>query len=272
MSVEEAKLLLRRFRIVPNRLMGQSFMVEPGLFERLSHYAAVAKADVVLDAGAGFGFLTRFLAKQCRSVIAVEKDPRIAEALREQLKSLTNVDVIEGDVLETELPKFNKLIAIPPYYLSSRLVMWLLEREIDCAVLILQREFANKLIANVGSEEYGWLKVLTCHNAEVKLLDSVPKELFYPQPEVDSEIVRLTPWQVSPFKVSDMRFFRQMVRWLFTQRNKKLDNALVPFLKSALKMPKEEAKKLACACPFGDRRVRELAPKDFGALANAFTE
>ena len=139
MSAEEAKRLLRRFRIVPNRLLGQNFMVEPTLFERLSEYASVGKADVVLDAGAGFGFLTRFLAGKCRSVIAVEKDPIVAEVLREQLNGLANVVVIEGDMLNAELPEFNKLIAIPPYYLSTRLVTWLLECEIDSAVLVLQR-------------------------------------------------------------------------------------------------------------------------------------
>ena len=272
MSVEEAKRLLRRFRIVPNRLLGQNFMVEPALFERLSDYAAVGKADVVLDAGAGFGFLTRFLADNCKHVVAVEKDPRVAEALREQLNGLTNVAVIEGDVLKVELPEFNKLIAIPPYYLSSRFVTWLLERKIDCAALVLQREFASKLIASVGSDEYGWLTVVAYHRAEVKLFDSVPKEVFYPRPEVDSVIVRLVPWQLSPFKVSNLAFFRQMVRWLFNQRNKKLGNALVPFLKSTFKLSKEEAKKRAYAFPFGERCVRELAPKDFGALANAFTE
>ncbi len=175
-------------------------------------------------------------------------------------------------MLKAELPEFNKLIAIPPYYLSSRLVAWLLERGIDCAVLILQQEFASKLVANVGSPEYGWLTVAAYHSAEVKLFGSVPKELFYPRPEVDSEIVRFMPWQVSPFKVDNVKFFRQMVRWLFNQQNKKLGNALVPFLKSALKLPKEEAKKRARACTFGERRVRELAPKDFGALANAITE
>ncbi len=272
MSVDEAKLLLRRFRIVPNRVLGQNFMVEPAFFDKLSGYAAVGKADVVLDAGAGFGFLTRFLADKCRSVVAVEKDPRVAEALREQLTGVGNVAVVEGDVLKAALPEFNKVVAIPPYYLSSRLVQWLLDCKVACAVLILQREFANKLIASVGSEDYGWLTVVTFYSAEVELFDVVPKEMFYPQPEVDSVIVRLVPWQVAPFEVKDAVFFKQMTRWLFNQRNKKVDNALASFIKSTFKLSKEEAKKRACAMPFGERRVRELAPEDFGALANALKE
>jgi len=272
MSVEEAKRLLRRFRIVPNRVLGQNFMVEPAVFDKLSVYAGVGETDVVLDAGAGFGFLTRFLADKCRSVIAVEKDPRVAAVLREQLKGVDNVAVIEGDVLKAALPEFTKVVAVPPYYLSSRLVLWLLERRVACAVLILQREFASKLVASVGSEDYGWLTVAACPSVEVELFDVVPKELFYPQPAVDSVIVRLVPWKQAPFEVKDAVFFRRMVRWLFNQRNKKLSNALEPFLKSALKLSKEEAKKRACAVRFGERRVRELAPKDFGALADAFAE
>jgi 16S rRNA (adenine1518-N6/adenine1519-N6)-dimethyltransferase len=225
--------------------------------------------DVVLDAGAGFGFLTRFLAKKCNAVIAVEKDPHVAEVLREQLRDVANVTVIEGDVLEAALPEFNKVVSIPPYYLSSRLVTWLFEQKIECAVLILQREFAGRLVAAVGSEDYGWLTVAACHSAEVELLDAIPKSRFYPPPEVDSVIVRLTPWKTVPFEVKDAAFFRRMVQWLFTQRNKKLRNALPPFLKSTFKTSKEDAEKLACDFPFCDKRVRELSPQDFGVLANA---
>jgi 16S rRNA (adenine1518-N6/adenine1519-N6)-dimethyltransferase len=244
-------------------------MVDTSIFPLLSNYASLDKADVVLDAGAGFGFLTRFLAKNCKTVIAVEKDPHIAEVLREQLRGAANVTVIEGDVLKVALPEFNKVVSIPPYYLSSRLVAWLFERKVECAVLILQREFAGRLVAAVGSEDYGWLTVVACHNAEVELLDAVPKSLFYPPPEVDSVIVRLTPWKAAPFEVKNAAFFMRMVRWLFTQRNKKLRNALPPFIKSTLNAPKEDAEKLACAFPFCDKRVRELSPPDFGVLANA---
>ena len=272
MGLNETKQLLRTFRIAPNKLMGQNFMVEPSLYPKLSEYACLSQKDVVLDAGAGFGFLTRFLADKCKAVIAVEKDPRIAYVLREQIKGLNNVTVVEGDVLKAELPEFNKVVAIPPYYLSSRFLIWLLQRKIACEVLVLQREFASRLVATVGSEDYGWLTVITCHDAKVELFDEVPKTVFYPQPKVDSVIVRLTPWKTAPFNVKDEAFFKRLVRWLFTQRNKKLSNAFVPFLKTTREMDKEEAKKLAATAPFSERRVRELAPKDFGEIANAFTE
>ena len=268
MSASETKHLLRKHRIVPNKLLGQNFMVETSIFPKLSDYASLGEADVVLDVGAGFGFLARFLADKCRMVLAVEKDPNVAAVLREQLTGLANVTVIEGDLLKVAVPGFSKVVSIPPYYLSSRLVMWLLDRGFKCAVLILQNEFAKRLVAAVGSDAYGWLTVVTCHSAEVELLDAVPNFMFYPSPEVDSVIVRLTPWKALPFEVKDETFFRRMLRWLFTQRNKKLSNALMPFIKSTLNIAEEDAEKLVSGLPFREKRVRELSPEVFGELAN----
>ncbi len=101
MSLEETKQLLRTHRIFPNKLLGQNFMIEPMLYPKLCTYAALSKADVVLDVGAGFGWLTRFLADKSKGVVAVEKDPQVAIILREQVKGLDNVIVVEGDVLRT---------------------------------------------------------------------------------------------------------------------------------------------------------------------------
>jgi 16S rRNA A1518/A1519 N6-dimethyltransferase RsmA/KsgA/DIM1 with predicted DNA glycosylase/AP lyase activity len=93
--------------------------------------------------------------------------------------------------------------------------------------------------------------------------------MFYPPPEVDSVIVRLTPWTEVPFEVKDAAFFRRMVRWLFTQRNKKLSNALAPFIKGTFKVTKKDAEKTASIFAFREKRVRELPPEAFGELANA---
>jgi 16S rRNA (adenine1518-N6/adenine1519-N6)-dimethyltransferase len=93
--------------------------------------------------------------------------------------------------------------------------------------------------------------------------------MFYPSPEVDSVIVRLKSHSNKPFEVKDQAFFVRMVKWLFTQRNKKLSKALAPFIRSSFKLSKEDSEKISHSLPFNDRRVRELSPKDFGALANA---
>jgi 16S rRNA (adenine1518-N6/adenine1519-N6)-dimethyltransferase len=268
MGIEETSQLLRTYHIVPNKLLGQNFTVDNWIFTKLAEYSNLDKDDVVLDVGAGLGFLTSFLSGSCRKVIAVERDPIIAKALCERLRDEVNAVVIWGDVLKTDLPSYNKIVAIPPYYLSSHLVTWLLNQEIDCAVLMLQREFAERLVAEVGSEAYSWLTVVTSRYWKIELFDSVPKEAFYPQPEVESVIVRLTP-RVPDFKVEDDLLFLQMVKWLFTQRNKKVSNAIAPFIRIRRKVSKDEAERAACSFPFGGRRVRTLSPRDFGELADA---
>ncbi len=269
MSQEQIEHLLLTQNVKPNKLLGQNFMVETSLYSKLAEYAALCLSDVVLDAGAGFGFLTTFLSQRCKYVFAIEKDPRLASFLRERFRSMTNVNVMEGDVLKSKLPLFNKAIAIPPYYLSSHLVVWLLERNVDCAVLILQKEFVKRIIASVGSEEYGWLTVVTKLQAKVDVLDSVPKTMFYPSPEVDSTILRLKPCRSQAFQVSDHDSFLRLTKWLFTQRNKKLAKALAPYLRINYRLSKECAEKLTNNLTQRERRVRELAPKDFGAIADA---
>jgi 16S rRNA (adenine1518-N6/adenine1519-N6)-dimethyltransferase len=229
----------------------------------MADYAVLDSGDVVLDVGAGLGFLTKFVAGKCRRVLAVELDAGLARVLREQLTDLSNVRIVVGDILKVEVPEFGKVVSVPPYQISSRLVLWLFGRSFDCAVLVFQREFADRLVASVGSGEYGWLAVFAYYCVDVELLDDVPRWMFFPQPEVDSVVVRLKPKKPKPFAVKNEEFFRRLVRLLFTQRNRKVRNAVLPFLKG---------ERSGMVVPFGDRRVRELAPEDFGALANALCE
>ena len=267
--LKKTKFLLRQYLIFPKKRFGQNFMVEPAFFRCLAGYSSLSRNDVALDVGAGLGFLTRFLADKCECVLAVESDSRLVHVLREQLKDLPNVKIIEGDVLKVPMPQFNKVVSIPPYHISSLLFLWLFNKNFECAALIFQKEFANRLAASVGSEDYGWLTVFTYYYVEVELLDEVPKWMFYPQPEVDSIIVSLKPKKPPPFAVKNEALFRKLVQTLFTQRNRKVRNAVLPFMKSKHVTTAGNLVKLADSLPFHDRRVRELAPEDFGVLANA---
>jgi 16S rRNA (adenine1518-N6/adenine1519-N6)-dimethyltransferase len=271
MSIKETQQLLQTFKITPNKFLGQNFMVEPAFYSKLANYAELTSSDIVLDAGAGFGFLTKFLGTKCHRVIAVEKDPKIALVLRQQTSAFANIDVVEGDVLKTTLPIFNKIIAAPPYYLSSKLVLFLLGHTIDCAVLIVQREFAKRLVAKVGSDDYSWLTVIVYQKADIELLDPVPKNMFYPSPDVDSVILRIKPRKLPLFTVKDNYLFEQMIKWLFNERNKKISNALEPFIKNTLNGCKRDFQKIIQNLPYREMRPRELTPETFGALANVFT-
>lgn len=247
-------------------------MVEHSIFQRMVEYGSLNRNDTVLDVGAGLGFLTRFMVDKCKRVIAVEADTELADILREQLVSVPNVEIVEGNVLEEEVPQFNKVVSIPPYRISSRLLLWLFNRGFDCAVLVFQKEFASRLVAHVESEDYGWLTVLAYYYAEAELLDEVPKCLFYPEPKIDSVITCLKSKNPRPFTIRDETTFKQMVQSLFTQRNKKLGNAVLHYLKGARGMPKENAVEIAKHLTAHGKRVRELAPEDFGALAHVLIE
>ena len=261
--------MLRNYRSLPKKTFGQNFIVEPFVFDRMISHASLTKNDTVLDIGAGLGFLTRLMAEKSKEVIAVEADQRLTFILSEQLSQFPNVKIIQGDVLRVPVPEFNKIVSTPPYNISSRLLLWILNRRFDCAVLILQKEFANRLVASVGNEDYGWLSVLTYHRAEVELLDEVPKSVFYPPPKVDSVITRLVP-RTTPFDIQmNGADFKTFVQMLFTQRNKKIRNAVLPYLRSVRGVPKEDANVIAEKLPFLEKRVQELAPEDFGVLANA---
>ncbi len=231
----------------------------------ISH-ASVSREDTVLEVGAGLGFLTQLLSPTCKRVIAVEVDPKLTKILRNELRDVGNVDLIEGDVLNVSVPHFNKVVSTPPYSISSPLLFWLLERSFDCAVLTFQKEFAERLTAPVGSRNYGRLTVGTYYRAEAELLDHGPRSMFYPPPDVDSTVVRLKPREKPPFSVEDEEAFFKLVQTLFTQRNKKVRNAIVPFIRRLMK--KGDTARLADSLLFHDKRVRELAPEDFGALAN----
>jgi 16S rRNA (adenine1518-N6/adenine1519-N6)-dimethyltransferase len=265
--LKRAKHLLRLYEVSPKKRLGQNFAVDLGMLQRFVSHASLTEDDVVLEVGPGFGFLTRFLSSKCKKVIAVEIDPQLVSFLRTQLHSLKNIELIEGDILKISLPSFNKVVSAPPYSISSPLIFRLLEQQFDWAVLILQKEFAERLAASVGTKDYGRLTVNVYYRAEVELLEVVPRIMFYPPPDVDSMMVRLKP-RTAPFHVDDEETFFGLIRTLFTQRNRKVRNGLISFLHQQHGLTGKEAVELADSTIYSTKRVREMAPEDFGILAN----
>jgi len=241
-------------------------MVNENYLQDMVSHAFLSENDIVLDIGAGFGALTGILSPLCHRVIAVEIDHRVAEAYRIEKQGSKNVSLIEGDILETTIPTFNKVVSNPPFHISSPILFWLLEKRFDLAIMTFQKEFAERLVASVGSKDYSRLTVETYYRAEAELVEVVPRDAFVPPPNVDACIVSLKPREKSPFDVKNEELFHELVRMLFTQRNKKTRNAVASFL-LRLNKKKEEANSLL----FHDKRVRELAPEDFGEIANELT-
>jgi 16S rRNA (adenine1518-N6/adenine1519-N6)-dimethyltransferase len=264
---QKTRHLIRDYEISPRKRFGQSFMVDEHFLRLMIAYAYLSPSDVVLEVGAGFGFLTRLLAQKSGRVVAVEVDARLVRALRSELEGFGNIELIEGDVLRTEVLPFGKVVSNPPFSISSPLLFWLLSKPFNCGVLTFQREFARRLNAPVGSRDYSRLTVATYYHSEVEVLDNVPRGAFYPQPDVDAAIVRLKPRKSPPFGVKDEKVFDEVVRTLFSQRNRKLRTAILPLLHKQ-GLTRAEASEKVALLPFYEKRVRELAPEDFGALAN----
>ncbi|MEF8851123.1 MAG: 16S ribosomal RNA methyltransferase A [Haloarculaceae archaeon] len=207
----------------------QHFLVDDRVLDRLPAYAREAGADLshVLEVGAGTGALTDRLLAVADRVTAVERDPDLAAFLREEFAAEIRagaLTVVEGDALEVDLPEFSASVSNLPYGASSEIAFRLLPRKRP-TVLMFQREFAERMAAAPGSDEYGRLSVTAGHYADVEVVEPVPPEAFSPPPAVESAVVRTTPRDPG-YEVPDGDFFADLLRAVFTQRRKTMRNAV----------------------------------------------
>lgn len=238
--------------------LGQNFLIDKRVAEREINYADISEKDVVLEIGPGKGVLTKLLAEKAKKVIAIELDKNLFNNLNTALPS--NVELINDDVLKINfdaLTKFNKIVSNLPFQISSPITFKLLDYNFDLAVLIYQKEFADRMIAKSGSKDYSRLSVSTYYKAECEVLETVPKVCFNPQPKVDSCIVKLVPRKDPPFSVPDEQFFFNFTRNLFNHRRKKIKNILDERYSLKLKN-----------FPHLDDRVENLTPEQIGELSN----
>jgi len=211
----------------PNR--DQHFLVDDRVLDRLPTYATDAGMDTshVLEVGAGTGALTDRLLAVADLVTVVERDSDLAEFLHEEFADSVeagNFTVIEGDALEVDLPEFTCSVSNLPYGISSEIVFRLLPAMVPL-VLTFQLEFAERMAADPGTDDYGRLSVTAGHYAEVEIVETVPPEAFDPRPEVESAVVRTRPREPE-YTVPDEDFFMRLLRGVFTQRRKTMRNAI----------------------------------------------
>lgn len=237
----------------PSKRLGQNFLLDGNIALEIVSSADLTQADTVLEPGSGYGTLTRLLEKAAGKVIAVEKDPRLADELQETFKNHTKVVVVKGDVLRTPLPGFNKMVGTPPYYLSSKLLLFLTNRIFDEASLVFQKEFGERLMAEPGSAEYGRLTVMAQRSLHVEKVRDIPRTVFRPRPKVDSVLLKLTPKKA---RTLDEKLFQELVRGIFTQRRRLLRGALTHFL--ALKLGRNRGKSIVEKMSISDMRVYQL--------------
>jgi 16S rRNA (adenine1518-N6/adenine1519-N6)-dimethyltransferase len=234
---------------------GQHFLVDCAVAERIASYAELKQDDRVLEIGPGTGNLTGLLAAQAALVYAAEVDPNLAADLRGRF---SNVQVINADALTVDLPDYNKAVSNLPYQISSKITYRLLSRPFELAVLMYQREFALRMLAPPGSEEYGRLAMVVGFLCEAQILETVPRSAFRPVPEVNSAIVRLRPKAERP--AVDVKKFMRLAEGLFCHRRKKVKKALVTFGVSRDTLAELDPELL-------EKRPEELTPGEAAGLA-----
>jgi len=205
------------------RKLGQHFLIDEKVLDRMVQYGEVTENDVVLDVGAGRGELTVKLAERAGKVIAVEIDRELAEEARKRLKDYDNVEFLVGDVLKLRPSGFNKVVSNPPYNISTKLLEWLIDENVERIVLTLQREFASKLMAKPGSTKYLYISFLSSLFYDSNIVEFVPRTLFRPMPKVDSVIILMK-------RKKDVRELdeevKKFIKFLFTRRRQGLRHIL----------------------------------------------
>jgi 16S rRNA (adenine1518-N6/adenine1519-N6)-dimethyltransferase len=206
----------------------QHFLVDDRVLDRIPAYLpAVADRRHLLEVGGGPGALTDRLLAIAEEVTVIERDPALAAHLRREFAAAVEagrLHVIEGDALEVPLPAFTACVSNLPYGLSSEIAFRLLP-ETKPLVLMFQKEFADRMAAEAGTDEYGRLSVTAGHYADVEVVETVPKTAFDPQPAVESAVVRCTP-RAPDYEVPDEAAFMDLVTACFTQRRKTMRNAI----------------------------------------------
>ena len=210
----------------PNR--DQHFLVDDRVLDRIPGYLpADADRSHLLEIGGGTGALTDRLLAAGDRVTVIEQDATLAAFLGDEFHEEIDdgrLEVVEGDALSVELPEFTACVSNLPYGVSSEIAFRLLPEQRPL-VLMFQKEFAERMVADPGTAEYGRLSVSAGHYARVELVETVPREAFDPQPRVESAIVRCTP-RTPEYEITDEAFFLRFVKALFTQRRKTVRNAI----------------------------------------------
>jgi 16S rRNA (adenine1518-N6/adenine1519-N6)-dimethyltransferase len=240
----------------PSKRLGQNFLLDQSIASDIVSSINPTDTDTVLEPGPGHGTLTRLLQKKAGKVIAVEKDPVLVRELTETFRDYSNILIVEGDILKTNpLPEFNKIVSTPPYYLSSKLALFLSKTKFDMAGVVFQKEFGERLLAEPGTREYGRLTVSVRRRLKIEKIREISRTSFHPRPKVDSILLRLTP---NPhLRRLDEPFFEEVVRGVFTQRRRVVRGALLHFLTK--KLGRENGRKIMSQIAVPDARVFQLS-------------
>lgn len=274
--LSRVKLALAERGLSPRKRFGQNFLVRDDLADRIVDLLHLRDDDVVVEIGPGTGVLTSRIAPRVHRLIAVEKDRGLVDLLHEQLAELPRVEVVLGDFLEFDLVAaaaahgVERLVVAGniPYYITTPILEHLFEHRavVRSAVLLVQKEYAERLSAAAGTPEYGSLTLFARYHALMEPLMNVKAASFWPRPDVDSMLVRFVLREHPPVVVPSEELLFRIIRGSFHMRRKQLLNTL----EEALDLPREKVERLLRhAGIVGQRRGETLTLDEFAKLARA---
>lgn len=278
MNLPSVQHLLRKYEIHPSKALGQNFLTAVPTLEKIVDTLNPKADEKVLEIGPGLGLMTRILADKAHLVAAVEMDPKMVRILQNEWEAVSNIMIIQGDILRTNLEKLcgGKLPWVfagnIPYNISTPILFHLRDARqlFTRGVLTMQKEVADRLAAAPGSKDYGILSILIQAVADIDREFLISAESFYPAPKVESALVSIHFHKTPKFDIKDEKIFANVVKAAFGTRRKMLKNAMSTSPLFALQ-PHIIAPALEAAGIEGTVRAEELSIEDFARLSNEIT-
>ena len=268
--------LMRRNNYLPKKGLGQNFLTDPRVAEKIISAARITSEDYVVEIGPGLGALTQVLADKAAALLAVELDKQLTLILNDLFAGVSHVEIIQGDILKTDINQLMKkrgwqtakLVANLPYYITTPIIMALLESRCPFSVItvMVQREVAERMAAKPGGKQYGALTLAAAYYTKVSLAAIVPRNCFFPRPTVDSTVITL---EISPPKVNmnDEETLFKCIKAAFGQRRKTLLNCLRA--QDWIDKDRDELLNIIQSCGFDENiRGEMLSLDDFIQLAS----
>lgn len=273
--------ILNKYKFVIQKKFGQNFLIDSNVLDNIIQAADITKEDFVLEIGPGIGTLTQYLCENAREVVAVEIDKKLIPILEDTLSSYDNVTVLNNDILKIDMKALVqernngrpiKVVANLPYYITTPIIMDLLERHIPLIniTIMVQKEVADRMQAGPGTKDYGSLSLAVQYYAKPYIAANVPPNCFMPRPNVGSAVINLTIHKENPIVIEDEALLFRLIRASFNQRRKTLANGLNN--SAELSFTKEEIQKALETLGISENiRGEALTLEKFAALANVLS-
>ena len=278
--LEETKFIMNKYKIKANKSLGQNFLIDSNTLEAIVDSGNISKKDLVIEIGPGLGTLTKYLLEKAGKVICVEIDKNMIQILQDRFSLYDNFEILNQDILKVDLKELInrnkqigvienvKVVANLPYYITTPIIMKLLEEELDLEsiTVMIQKEVADRLIAIPGQKNTGAITYSVYFYAKAEEVLEVPNNCFIPEPEVTSKVIKLKIRKKAPVDVKDKELMFKIIKGAFMQRRKTLLNALT---NAKIFIDKQEGIKILKELNLSENiRAEKLTLQDFANIAN----